>query len=93
MQIKDDKPAVARSYNADNEQIAESFKILNNDELLIDLDVTRDVDSLIKNNDSTILWNEQKSGKPYTKHCSNDSKATGKLEPCNQEFNKAWNTC
>ena len=92
MQIKDDKPSVERSYNANSEPISEAFKVVSNDELLIDLDVTRDVDALIQINASTIHWNEQKPGKPYVNHCSNDSKATGKLEPCNQEYNSAWNT-
>ena len=92
MQIKDDKPAVARSYNFDNEPIAEPFKIQNNDELLIDLDVTRDVDALIQINASTIHWHEGKQAKAETNHCSNDSKATGKLESCDQEYNSAWNT-
>ena len=92
VRITDDMPAVARSYNADNEPVLDTFRIQSNDELLIDLDVTRDVDALIQINAATIHWNEQKPGKPYTNHCSNDSKATGKLEPCNQEYNSAWNT-
>ena len=92
-----DKPAVARSYNSDNEPITSKLAFKNADILKPDWIEKRDMENeLVQTSTETFEqvfhWYEGRQGKPYTNTCSNDNKATGNLEKCDVAGNSAWNT-
>ena len=84
-----DLPAVARSYNSDNEPVPSKFVANNQDVLRPDWIEKRDM-QLVQT--EARHWNEGVSGKPETNRCANDNKATGVHESCDTEGNSAWNT-
>ena len=90
LKIKDDKPAVARSYNEFSERVA-NLPGFNNDEVLA-TEMVQLNQGDVKNNYFKGGFKEAKIPAPAKNTCVNVNKATGKEQLCNTPGNSAWNT-
>ena len=82
---KEEKPAVARSYNRFNELVS-SDKSLEND------DVLDPRFNLVQTYPEYNQWKEAAKPEAAKNTCVNVNKASGKEEPCSTVGNSAWNT-
>ena len=83
--LDSDKPATARSYNADSEPIKSDFHI-NND------DVLEHPFQMVQTFPEYDGWKQAAKPDAATNHCVNINKASGVEEPCSTIGNSAWNT-
>ena len=88
LKIRDDKPAVARTYNEFSERVP-NLPGFNNDEVLA-TEMVQIGD--VKNNYYKGGWKETHIPAPATNHCVNVNKALGKEQSCSTPGNSAWNT-
>ena len=83
--LDNDKPAVARSYNADSEPIKSDFHVSNDD-------VLEHPFNMVQTFPEYNGWKQAAKPDAATNTCVNINKASGEEEPCSTIGNSAWNT-